>query len=269
MDQPFTWEIPLRSKPTIRVMGEAFRIASRAERHRGQVWGAYLFYGAAEARINGIACPVGPGHCVITAPNIRQEYQWQKGQERHAFAYFVMEDAPGPAVNIPVAQPLGNDFADVDRGFHRALAATATNMERAEAWLWEFLWQLTERGVQAGLARARDVHPAVDSVQQLVQLKLAQTLSVADLATDVKMTAMHLNRLFQSCLGTTVGQYIRRCRMERARSLLLQTDLPISAIACRVGIPNPQLFSKTVRHHFGQSPQMLRAGLAPGAAAQT
>ncbi len=258
MHQPLTWDIPLRTKPTVQALGETFGAAAHAERYQATAWGAYLFYGAVDVSINGVRCPVGPGHCVITAPGVRRDYQWENGQERHAFAYFLINNPSGPTINIPAAQPLDDAFADADRGFHRALAASAVSIERAEAWLWDFLWQLAERGGKAGFARAPKVHPAVDAVQQLVQLKLAQPLSVSALAAEINMTTVHLNRLFQTHLGTTVGQYIRRRRMERAHVLLLQTDLPIGGIACRVGIPNPQLFSKTVRHHFGISPQMLR-----------
>jgi len=60
---------------------------------------------------------------------------------------------------------------------------------------------------------------------------------------------------------------VRKCRLERAVHLLLYSDMPVKQVACDVGIPDLQLFNKTIRRTFGLAPRVLRAR-GPGAKAE-
>jgi transcriptional regulator GlxA family with amidase domain len=46
--------------------------------------------------------------------------------------------------------------------------------------------------------------------------------------------------------------------MAHARLLLVTTDLPVGAIAARVGVRDPQYFNKLVRRFLGDSPTAIR-----------
>jgi transcriptional regulator GlxA family with amidase domain len=65
--------------------------------------------------------------------------------------------------------------------------------------------------------------------------------------------------------GGTVVAYVRRRRMARARHLLQESTMPISAIAATVGMPDLQSLNKACRREFGLAPRALRAeGARPG-----
>jgi transcriptional regulator GlxA family with amidase domain len=58
--------------------------------------------------------------------------------------------------------------------------------------------------------------------------------------------------------------YIRRLRTERARHLLVNSTLPVKAVAVQVGLPDLQQFNKVIRRELGRSPREVRAHAEAG-----
>ncbi|MDY2850769.1 MAG: helix-turn-helix transcriptional regulator, partial [Candidatus Borkfalkiaceae bacterium] len=55
-----------------------------------------------------------------------------------------------------------------------------------------------------------------------------------------------------------IHSYIQNERLEYAEELLKTTDLPVSAIAVKAGIPDYNYFSKVFRKRTGISPKAYR-----------
>jgi AraC-like DNA-binding protein len=55
-----------------------------------------------------------------------------------------------------------------------------------------------------------------------------------------------------------VQQEIQRCRLERGRRILLETDLPIPQVASRCGFTYAHYFGRVFRKATGQSPSQFR-----------
>jgi len=85
---------------------------------------------------------------------------------------------------------------------------------------------------------------------------LADRHTVADLARRAGMSGRTFARRFVAETGTTPHQWLTDQRVLRARELLEETDLPVDAVAERVGLGGAAL----LRHHFGQE-----TGLTPTA----
>jgi AraC family transcriptional regulator len=51
-------------------------------------------------------------------------------------------------------------------------------------------------------------------------------------ARDVRMSYFHFSRAFKQAMGMTATNYIAERRIERAKKMLEETELPISEIAC-------------------------------------
>ncbi len=75
---------------------------------------------------------------------------------------------------------------------------------------------------------------------------LDQDLSLVNLAALVQMSPHHFARLFKQSTGFTPHQYVIRCRVERAKRLLLQGELTIAAVAYTVGFAH----QSHLNHHF-------------------
>jgi AraC-like DNA-binding protein len=92
--------------------------------------------------------------------------------------------------------------------------------------------------------------------------------TVENLAKIARISRHQLRRDFQKALGTSPRSEIKRLRLERARALLLRTDLSIKEISERVGYSHPQQLSTNVRHAYGCTAKQLRSrGAGSGAVA--
>ena len=83
-------------------------------------------------------------------------------------------------------------------------------------------------------------------------------VSVEDVATAMGVTRRSLERRFAEHLNTSPYHQIRRVRLERARSMLLETDLTISEIAVNCGMVNAENLWDAFIQTFGQSPSAYR-----------
>lgn len=82
--------------------------------------------------------------------------------------------------------------------------------------------------------------------------------SLLSLARQVGLNDCTLKRGFKQVFGTTVFGLLRQHRMEKARSLLLENQHPITAIAQAVGYTNLSAFSSAFRKQYGVSPRVMQ-----------
>lgn len=87
-----------------------------------------------------------------------------------------------------------------------------------------------------------------------------EPIRIPELARRGAMSESTLLRLFRRGTGDTPAGYLARLRIGRARSLLLNTSLPISEIARKTGFGDSNYFSRCFRKHTGVSPRAFRSG---------
>lgn len=110
---------------------------------------------------------------------------------------------------------------------------------------------------------AAPIDPRIDQVIRHIHTHLAEPLTVKALARLTHWSPSRLAHCFRESLGVAPMEYVDARRMEQARQLLSNSDLPIKAIGTTVGYPAPDHFSKRFRHLNGLSPQEFRS--QPGA----
>jgi len=84
---------------------------------------------------------------------------------------------------------------------------------------------------------------------------------VHDIATDVELSARQLERLFAKYLRVSPSRYYLKLRLDRARSMLLQTAKPILDVAVACGFASASHFSRCYRTLYGHRPSDERAAL--------
>ena len=83
-------------------------------------------------------------------------------------------------------------------------------------------------------------------------------ININTIADMVGCSRARLSRLFRQEFNRTPGNYLSSTRIEQAGALLRGTDLPISEIAVRCGIPNLNTFCRFVKRISGFTPLEFR-----------
>jgi AraC-like DNA-binding protein len=107
---------------------------------------------------------------------------------------------------------------------------------------------------------ARPQDALVQRVKEFVRERLAQPIALDDLARAASMSKFHFTRVFRAAAGQSPMRFVRQLRVEAARSLLLTTDLPLRAVAPRVGFADEFQLSRVFRRVAGHPPSALRQG---------
>ncbi|TRO58898.1 GlxA family transcriptional regulator [Streptomyces sp. IB201691-2A2] len=88
--------------------------------------------------------------------------------------------------------------------------------------------------------------------------RLDTRLTLGRLAGHAGLSSRTLARRFTEQLGTSPGQWLLGRRLDAARVLLERTDLPVEAIATRVGLASAVNLRRRFRAHLGTTPGAYR-----------
>lgn len=86
----------------------------------------------------------------------------------------------------------------------------------------------------------------------------ASEIRLADVALLAGVHAVHLNKTFKRCFGTTIGNYVRQLRLQGAVRLLTTSNLPISRIAAEVGFCDQSHLTNVFRRYMHRRPSSFR-----------
>lgn len=103
---------------------------------------------------------------------------------------------------------------------------------------------------------ARRMHRVLEHIDR----HLDETLDLDRLAGVANFSAFHFHRLFSAWMGETMGEYLRRRRLELgALRLVSQPDLPVLQVALSVGFGSAEAFARAFKARFGSSPTAWRS----------
>ena len=105
-------------------------------------------------------------------------------------------------------------------------------------------------------------HPKLSQVIQMMELNIEEPISPAILAKEVGMSTRQLERLFRRYLSRSPKRYYMELRLQKARNLLMQTDMSVINVALACGFASPSHFSKCYRAHYDTTPYRERGAHA-------
>lgn len=97
-------------------------------------------------------------------------------------------------------------------------------------------------------------HPAILNILQKMEQSIENPVTLNELMDDEQISRRQLERLFTKHLKTSPARYYRHMRLDRARTLLWETDLPIAEIAVATGFGTLTNFARLYRARFGSRP---------------
>jgi AraC-like DNA-binding protein len=95
-------------------------------------------------------------------------------------------------------------------------------------------------------------------VGRYVQGRLPAAITLDQLADHVGLSKFHFVRKFHAAAGQSPAAFVRKLRVEAARSLVQRTALPLRAIAAEVGFADEYHLSRVFRAVTGVTPSSLR-----------
>lgn len=118
---------------------------------------------------------------------------------------------------------------------------------------------LSSVGLNAGSAaqdkkRERYLEEAIRYMSE----RLAESITLPELAVHVGLSKQHLNYLFKQETGCPPVEFFLRLKMQRASQLLALTDLSIKEVCGMIGLSDPYYFSRLFKKIMGSSPTRYR-----------
>jgi LacI family transcriptional regulator len=101
----------------------------------------------------------------------------------------------------------------------------------------------------------------VASVLRLIHDRATTGLTVRDIERHATISRRQIERRFREQLGGTLLEEIRRVKIERAKRLLIETDLDMPRIAAESGFNEARRLSMVFKQQTGQSPSHYRRAL--------
>lgn len=100
--------------------------------------------------------------------------------------------------------------------------------------------------------------PRVSEAVNFIRDNLTKGITTREVSAKCFISTKQLVRLFQKKLGTTPSEYIRRCKIDYARRLLLETDSQVGEIAEQLGFTEVTAFINFFRRYEDITPAKFR-----------
>jgi AraC family transcriptional regulator len=122
---------------------------------------------------------------------------------------------------------------------------------------------LAEASRHPGSAAGRKPPAWLRSAREMLHDRFTESLSLDDMAAASGVHPTHLARMFRRHHQCSVGDYLRRLRIEWACHALAATDTPLSEIAAAAGFCDQSHFSTAFKRHTGSTPSEYRRIFRP------
>lgn len=154
----------------------------------------------------------------------------------------------------------------LDRLLSRIAGRSATAEEEllhavSHAELRDRLLASAERYADRDRAAAQLVtgHREIDKALDYIHRHYCSDVTLKAVAAMVAMDEAYFSGLFKKKTGVTLIHYLQQVRVDHAKQLLAQSELPATEIGERVGFPNANYFIKIFKRWTGQTPSEFRS----------
>lgn len=101
-------------------------------------------------------------------------------------------------------------------------------------------------------------NPVVKQALRIIQKQYDENLTLKILAQSCNINSSYLGQLFYKEVGESFSEFLNKVRNERAKELILTTDMKISDIAEKIGYRDTSYFYRKFKKYHGICPSTLR-----------
>lgn len=106
---------------------------------------------------------------------------------------------------------------------------------------------------EANSPEAEEYSGMVKEMLAIIEKSYGMRLGLDTFADKFRMTPEYISNLFAKETGMTFSNYLKKIRIEKAKELILSTDMKIYEVACSVGYSDQKYFSKVFKEYTGVS----------------
>ena len=128
----------------------------------------------------------------------------------------------------------------------------------AKMALYEALIAVTGKARSGVGADGRSDATPIQRAIEFIEANLHRDVSLGEIADVACKSPFHFARTFKEAMGITPVAYVIAKRIERSKTMLRHTDLPISVIANKCGFNSQSHYCRTFRRLEQQSPRQFR-----------
>jgi LacI family transcriptional regulator len=99
----------------------------------------------------------------------------------------------------------------------------------------------------------------VVSALRFIRDHAGQPIGVPDVVDELRVCRRTMERRFIRAMGRSILAEITRCRLDRAKRLLIETDLPVHRVATSSGFTNTRSFNRTFWREEGRTATAFRS----------
>lgn len=206
---------------------------------------------------------------ILVQPELFDERELRELSALHPFAGFLRGEPSAARPKLSFAPAAIDHLAGL---LERLTSETANHGPgwrlAAKALFSQFVVDACRPTSQAREAPAVDSGPVAVALGRIHE-RSAEPLTVEDLAREAQVSAGHLGETFKRRTGLTIHQYLTKIRIERARALLEETELSITAICHRVGFEDSGYLSRMFKRELGTTPRAYRQAVRQEVAQRT
>jgi len=217
--------------------------------------------------------PYGPGDLVLLADGVPHTWVSAPGSTHNQAV--IAQFASGWVWSVPELAPVHDLLRAAGRGlaFDDPPAGALTGLGELEPGrrslaLLDLLLTLAGTGrplASAGFAPdlGATTRDRVDTICRFLQEAYPHRVTLAEIAATVHLSPAACSRFFSRAMGRTLTDYLDELRVDAARRLLIETDLPVGEVAARAGFANLSWFNRRFRHRTSMRPTRYRAQFRP------
>ena len=99
----------------------------------------------------------------------------------------------------------------------------------------------------------------INRVIDFVERNIDEQINLGQLANVANFSPFHFHRIFSALMGETVNEFVKRKRVEKAASILVNNpEEPVSEVAFKCGYNSSSVFCRAFKDHFKTSAQKFR-----------
>nr|WP_221380638.1 AraC family transcriptional regulator [Actinoplanes polyasparticus] len=204
-----------------------------------------------------------PGSICIVSPGRHNLIRWRSASNTPLRSLHLLLD-PAAAGGVP-ALDRANEYDPFVAASTWALAGALDSGAPAlyadaiaQALVTHLAWR-TRRPARRDGAQLPSLSPRqVDRITEYMRAKIAENVTIEELAAIVNVSKFHFIRVFGSTTGLTPYRYLRRMRLQAGAELLHGTSYSVAQIAPMCGYRSARQFATAFRTEYGRSPTDYR-----------